>query len=377
MPAGQQYATNVPQTNLTGLINATATVMSVGSSSGWPATPFTAILEIGTSLQEPIDVTNITGTTWTVVRAIDSTVGFTHQVGATVTHGDIGRDFREARSHIDASTGVHGIGGGSSVVGTTDVQNLSNKTIVSGSYSGAQNMGSGAWTGTGTLQEAALAFSGLTGATAQTTRFVGTVNTGAAPASGTFALGDMVYDTVYKTLWVCTAAGSPGTWIPMGGGSNTGLTAAGTITVPSWANTIRLAWSCRSNNAVSGGVFLLCQINGDTGSHYTWQDLTGSGGTAAAQNAGGLGTGIIIGLIPGNSDSANYYGTGELVVTDCQTAVFKAVASHYNSPFSTSTANAGVAGGLWESTAAITSIKILPLTGTLTANSNMDVEFLT
>lgn len=54
---------------------------------------------------------------------------------------------------------------------------------------------------------------GLTGATA-TTRFVGATATG-APASGTFAVGDFVVDQTGK-MWVCTGAGTPGTWIQVG-----------------------------------------------------------------------------------------------------------------------------------------------------------------
>lgn len=128
MPTGQQYGTNVPQTTLTAGINGTATSFGVASLSGWPATPFTAVLDIGTTSQEPIDVTTVSGNTITLcTRNIDGTTAFSHGVNATLTHADIGRDFREARTHIDASTGVHGIAG--AVVGTTDTQTLFAKTL--------------------------------------------------------------------------------------------------------------------------------------------------------------------------------------------------------------------------------------------------------
>jgi len=51
--------------------------------------------------------------------------------------------------------------------------------------------------------------SGLTGATAAT-RWVGGTASG-APVSGTFAVGDFVIDQM-AAVWICTVAGSPGTW---------------------------------------------------------------------------------------------------------------------------------------------------------------------
>lgn len=136
MPTGQQYGTNVPQTFLTTAIGSTTTSFTVNSSTSWPATPFTAVFGIGTSTQEAIDVTNVTGNTWTATRGIDGTLAQSQPLNQTITHADIGRDFREARSHIDASGGtdasghnVHGISSLSQVVGTLDVQTMSGKTF--------------------------------------------------------------------------------------------------------------------------------------------------------------------------------------------------------------------------------------------------------
>lgn len=53
---------------------------------------------------------------------------------------------------------------------------------------------------------------GLTGAV-QAARFVGATTSG-APASGTFAVGDFVVDRT-GTMWLCTVAGSPGTWVAL------------------------------------------------------------------------------------------------------------------------------------------------------------------
>ena len=49
------------------------------------------------------------------------------------------------------------------------------------------------------------------------TRYVGGTANG-APTSGTFSVGDFIIDQTGK-IWVCTTAGTPGTWQPVGGGS--------------------------------------------------------------------------------------------------------------------------------------------------------------
>lgn len=62
---------------------------------------------------------------------------------------------------------------------------------------------------TGTVTAPELSVSGLTGAT-QASRYVGATASG-APTTGVFAIGDFVIDRSGK-IWVCTAAGTPGTW---------------------------------------------------------------------------------------------------------------------------------------------------------------------
>ena len=54
---------------------------------------------------------------------------------------------------------------------------------------------------------------GITGATSGA-RFVGATTSG-APTTGTFAVGDYIVDRS-GAMYVCTAAGSPGTWVKVG-----------------------------------------------------------------------------------------------------------------------------------------------------------------
>lgn len=80
---------------------------------------------------------------------------------------------------------------------------------------------------------------GLTGATSAS-RYVG-ATASAAPASGTFVLGDFVLDQTGQ-LWICTVGGTPGTWRQVGGtppyanfqDQKAQNTAGGTFTSGAW-----------------------------------------------------------------------------------------------------------------------------------------------
>jgi len=84
--------------------------------------------------------------------------------------------------------------------------------------------------------------SGLTGAAAAS-RYVGATSSG-APTSGTFAVGDFIIDQTGK-MWICTTAGSPGTWtlttsnnvVSFNGRSGTVLPVSGDYTAAQVTNT--------------------------------------------------------------------------------------------------------------------------------------------
>jgi hypothetical protein len=78
--------------------------------------------------------------------------------------------------------------------------------------------------------------SGLSGAT-QSSRYVGATTSG-APASGTFSVGDWVIAR-NGHIFVCTTAGSPGTWTDVGtaGGLSSPLTTKGDVWVYGSADT--------------------------------------------------------------------------------------------------------------------------------------------
>lgn len=153
-----RYYANAPATTLSASCSNSQTSLSVASVTGLPIQyPFTVILDRGTASEEAVSVTNASGTTLTVTRAIDGTTAFSHTIGATVEHGITAQDIREANAHVNASTAVHGLAG--AVVGTTDAQALTNKDL----------------TGAGNTFPTSLAT--LTGSQVLTNKTIGNTNT--------------------------------------------------------------------------------------------------------------------------------------------------------------------------------------------------------
>lgn len=124
------YTTSLNNTDVT-------TTASVNTTpSGWPAVPFTAIIDADTASEEVVLVTNIVGTSVTATRGYDGTSKKTHSSGATINPGVAGIDFTESNDHVNATTNIHGLGGGAALVGTTTSQTLTNKTISGPAISG-------------------------------------------------------------------------------------------------------------------------------------------------------------------------------------------------------------------------------------------------
>jgi hypothetical protein len=131
----RKYSSRSQQTTLTGALTSSGTSATVVSGSGLlggitvsAGELFTVVIDPDTALEEIVDVSAVSTNTLTIVRGIDGSTGQAHSAGAVVRHMAIGRDYREANTHIEATTG-HGATG--AVVGTTNTQTLTNKTLTS------------------------------------------------------------------------------------------------------------------------------------------------------------------------------------------------------------------------------------------------------
>jgi hypothetical protein len=131
----RKYSSRSQQTTLTGALTSSGTSATVVSGTALlggvtisAGETFTVVIDPDTALEEIVDVTAVSTNTLTITRGIDGSTGQAHSAGAVVRHMAIGRDYREANTHIEATTG-HGATG--AVVGTTNTQTLTNKTLTS------------------------------------------------------------------------------------------------------------------------------------------------------------------------------------------------------------------------------------------------------
>lgn len=124
----RHFIDNAPAVTLSATIDNAVASFAVSSLVGFPTSfPYNATVDRGTASAEQMLVTNTVGLTVYVNRNINGLGAYSHTTGATFEHTADAIDFAEANTHINSNNGVHGVAG--DVVGTTDAQTLTNKTI--------------------------------------------------------------------------------------------------------------------------------------------------------------------------------------------------------------------------------------------------------
>lgn len=122
------YSNTASEAQLNASMDASTTTLTVSAPTytGWPAASFWAMIARGTASAELVEVTNVAGTTLTVVRGQGGTVAAPHGAGDKVEHVAPASVFAAVETHTEASTSVHGVSG--SIVGTTGNQTVQDKT---------------------------------------------------------------------------------------------------------------------------------------------------------------------------------------------------------------------------------------------------------
>ena len=135
----RNYSSVVEPKTLTADVTSVATQITLNNVTGLPSAPYVLVLNPDTVKEEAVLVTvdqsGVTSPTLKVERAIETSGGLgtaqTHSVGNTVKHMIVGSDLQIVHDHFSndsTTTGTaHGATGG--VVGRTNSQTLTNKTI--------------------------------------------------------------------------------------------------------------------------------------------------------------------------------------------------------------------------------------------------------
>lgn len=136
----REHAGGAAPAVLTGAISSSDTAISLSTAVGWPTGsvgPFFVVLDPGTASEEKVLCASQAAAVLTVAgggRGADGTTAKSHAINAPCYPCWAAAEADELNEHANATAQVHGLAAGSAVVGRTDTQTLTNKTM-----SGASN----------------------------------------------------------------------------------------------------------------------------------------------------------------------------------------------------------------------------------------------
>ncbi len=146
---------------------------------------------------------------------------------------------------------------------------------------------------------------------------------------------------------------------------------AGSVTfsaIPGTYEHLMILWTARGTDAGNPDVYL--RFNGDTGANYDRELLSAVGASAAAAPSVAQTAIQTIGTMPGSAATAGRAAGGAIRIPSyARTTFWKTAVGDFSDIRATGGGNelAGMTGGIWRSTAAITSVTLLPSAGNFLA----------
>lgn len=118
--------------------------------------------------------------------------------------------------------------------------------------------------------------------------------------------------------------------------------------------------SAREDNAGGGGGTCYIQFNGDTGNNYSWLRMTGNGSTASSSSSSSVAQ-LDVAIQGVSTATASVFGNGEIYISGYASATTKSISAESAYENNATANNMRLGAGLWNSTAAITSVKLYPV----------------
>ena len=137
--------------------------------------------------------------------------------------------------------------------------------------------------------------------------------------------------------------------------------------IPTGYKHLQLRWLCTTNRGTYAIDDIKMTFNGDTGANYSHHNLRGNGSTASA--GGSANQNYIYYDVSAGTSVSNFFGAAITDILDyADTSKFKTTRALTGTDTNGSVAGefgrVGFQSGNWRSTSAITSITIVPFTGT-------------